>query len=662
MWMAEIDLAAIVKAEIDDAVVFCDEIGADRAKSTRYYRGDKLGNEQEGRSQVVDRVVRDAVQQILPSCMRVFLGTDKIVEYEPEGPEDVAQAEQATDYVNLIILRDNPGYLEFHSVFKDALYHKFGVMKYWWDESVDVTYHNFTGLSDEALGALLSEDGVEIVTIESEPIPEAIQAAMAQGMQPPSLHDVQVRRVRKRGRERIAAVPGEEFLIDRAAKDIDSARFVAHRTLKSISDLAALGYDPEMLADYGSASALFGNAEAEARTGRSSWVESTPNESERRIQYCECYIRADTDNDGIAELLKVCTLGDGYDVVDAEPVPERPFAAFRVDPEPHAFVGEDVADWVKDLQVINSELYRRMLESLAISINPSAAVVEGMVNMDDAQSTAPGRIIRQRAPGMYQPFTQDFVGREAIPVLGLTKDLQASRTGTVNMALQADALQSTTSSAVNAQVDSARQRLELIIRTLAETGMVRLFQGLLRDVCRHQDKARMVRLRNEWVEINPATWNANMDVTVNVGLGQGLATEKAAVLREVMMLQKEALTMLGPNNPWVTLGHVSHTVGKLLNTIGEKDAGKYFNSLPPDFQMPEPPPKPTPEEIFAQTEAQKTQAKMADDQQTAALNAAKLELERDKALADIFLRARQQNIDMADLQASLDQDRLTRAP
>ncbi len=102
----EIDIQAIVTGEIEDAVDYIDStISPLRAVATEYYRGMPFGNEEDGRSQVVSRDVRDTVQAILPSLMRVFFGSQKIVEFAPNGPEDVAMAEQATDYINYVLTK-----------------------------------------------------------------------------------------------------------------------------------------------------------------------------------------------------------------------------------------------------------------------------------------------------------------------------------------------------------------------------------------------------------------------------------------------------------------------------------------------------------------------------------------------------------------------------
>ena len=101
--MDDTELQGIVSAELEDAVSYIDsDVSPIRAKGTEYYRGDPFGNEEDGRSQVVAMEVRDTVSAMLPSLMKVFFSTENVVEYMPRGPEDVAGAQQATDYANYL--------------------------------------------------------------------------------------------------------------------------------------------------------------------------------------------------------------------------------------------------------------------------------------------------------------------------------------------------------------------------------------------------------------------------------------------------------------------------------------------------------------------------------------------------------------------------------
>lgn len=631
--MSEEQLQGVISAEITDAISFIDDdIGGSRALATEYYYGDLFGDEEDGRSQVVSMDVRDTVQGILPSLMRIFFGPERVVEFAPQGPEDVQNAEQATDYVDFIFKRDNPGFKILHSAFKDALVRKCGIVKYWWDESVEVRAESFSMLDEQSMMMLTSDPDVEISAVREYPVPGTEPQNEAQGIMtpPPMMYDVEIKRRIKTGKVKIEALPPEEFLIDRRAKSIEDATFVGHRTMKTVSDLVAMGYDyEEMVEASGNGNDFDNNQEYTARNPFA--VISTANNgdpSSKSVMYIEGYLKVDFDGDGIAEMRRICTIGTGNKVIRNEIVSERQFADFCPDPEPHTFFGMCPADVVMDIQRIKSNVQRGILDSLAQSIHPRTAIVEGQANMEDVLNTEVGAVIRMRAPGMVQPFTTPFVGQAAFPMLDYLDDIKQTRTGISKAAagLDADALQSTTKAAVSATVNAAHQHIEMIARIFAETGLRKLFTGILKLVVENQDRARMVRLRNTFVPIDPRSWDAKMDVIVNVGVGDGTIEDRINILNQVAMRQEMLIEKTGPNNPVVSLPQYTNTLTKLLQLAGIKDSTNYFNQLPVDFQLPEPPaPKPTPEEILAQVQAQSIQADIQK-------KAAELQLDRERMI------------------------------
>lgn len=632
------ELSSIVKSEIERAISYRDGVLApQRKKATKYYRGDLFGNEEDGRSQVVSRDVRDATQEILPDLVEVFLGPEQAVEFVPRGPEDVAVAEQQTDYVNYIVQQDNPGFSILQSALKNALYNKLGAVKWWWDDSIRVTYHEFTGLSEAALGAVMEEDGVEMVALTPKQDEQQVAMVVSQGLPAelvPTFYDVEIKRRTDKGRARFLAIPPEELIFTPDARSEDDVSLIGHICLKSVSELVAMGYEPDMVKDHLHHSTQVGlNSERETRQPYSDIAGGS--EAMDKVLYAEVYVEADYDGDDIAELRRICTMGDAYEMVENKPVDEVPIAIACIDPEPHSLVGHDIADQTMDIQLIKSSVTRGILDSLALTLDPRTEAVEGMVNLEDLMNPEVGGVVRVSQVGMLRDRITPFVGKEGLAILAMLDDMRDSRTGQHNMALSADALQSTTASAVSAQVEAAVKRKKLIARTLAETFMKRLYGGLLRLVIKHQDAARMVRLRNEWVEVDPRVWDANMDVTVNVGLG-GLTQEKLGVLRETLAFQREVLTSMGPANDAVSLGHVLNTVGKMLALNGEKDTTQFYNSLPLDYRPEMPPPKPDPAEILAQVEVQKSQT-------DAQVDLLKLKLEQDKLHADILLKAAEIN-------------------
>jgi hypothetical protein len=638
--MDDTELQGIVSAELEDAVSYIDsDVSPIRAKGTEYYRGDPFGNEEDGRSQVVAMEVRDTVSAMLPSLMKVFFSSENVVEYVPRGPEDVAGAQQATDYANYIFSADNNGFMTTYALFKDSLVRKCGIAKYWWEDNEEVKIEEYSGLDDQTVQILMQEDA-EVKIVVSYPDPSMSMqppqpdpmTGLPMQMQQPMLHDVQIKRNTKDGRIRIMAVPPEELILDRRARSFDDAGIIAHRQMATVSDLIAMGYDQEEIEENISSTDLDSNDEYLARQPLSTTMGAADsmNPMQRRVLYIEAYMRVDFDGDGVAELRKICCMGSGYTMVRNLPASYIPFVDFPCDPEPHTSPLEamSIFDITHDIQEIKSEIMRNTLDSLAQSIHPRTAVVEGQVNIDDVLNNETGAIIRMRAPGMVTPFSSPFVGQPAFAMMDYMDQMREDRTGMSKaaMGLDPDALQSTTKAAVSATVSASQSRLELQARILAE-GMKKLFKGILYLMTTHQDKPRMVRLRNEWVQIDPRVWDAGMDVNVNIGLGNGDTNEKLAALNIIMQKQEQIMAQFGPMNQIASLPMYIRTLQKAIELSGYKDASSYFNTLPADFQMPQEQPKPTPEEVLAQVQAQSIQADIQK-------KAAELELKREQMVRD----------------------------
>jgi hypothetical protein len=630
--MGDDELQGIVGKEIEDAIDYSDNwVSPYRATATEYYRGDPFGDEEEGRSQVVSMDVRDTVQAIMPSLMRIFHSTDRTVEYAPQGPEDVAAAKQATEYANYIINRDNNGFLHTHAAFKDALIRKVGVLKCYWDDQTKFETHDLTGLDDNALAALMSDPAAEIDIVASEPFGEPSMDPMTGEMLPPAMmHAVRVTYTHPDGRVKLEAVPPEEFLISREAKSLEDADYVAHRRILTVSELVAMGYDYDEVVKMSSAHEdMATNIE---RTTRNRALNNEMNERHdpamKKVLYVENYIKVDYDQDGIAELRKICTAGDGNKILMNEPCAIVPFATFCPDPEAHDFYGMSTADAVMDIQRIKSSIMRNTLDSLAMSIHPRVAIVEGMVNIEDVMNNEVGAIIRQRAAGQVQPMSMPFVGQQAFPVLQYMDEIKEARTGIskASAGLDAGALQSSTASAVQATVSAAQQHIELIARIFAETGMKQLYKIVLHLITTHQDRPRMVRLSNEFVPIDPRVWNADMDVSINVALGRGTDTERMMMLRQIAEMQKEAMATMGPVNPLTDMAKLSNTLKAMTELAGFKDASQFWSD-PAQFQ---PPPQEDKPDINEQLIAVQIQQIQADIQK----KAAELQLEREKMIME----------------------------
>ena len=659
--MSESQFSASVKSSIDDAVDYIDGfVAPGRAQATQYYRGDPLGNEEEGRSQIVMTEVRDVVQAMVPSLLRIFTASEQVVEYAPRNENNIEIAEQATDYVNFVFYNDNPGFSILHSAFKDALVRKTGIIKWRWSEDTEISEAEYTGLDQAEVSILSQDESCELVKMEEIVHQKAVLGPDGQQIAPPEVKfNITIRRKVPRNKVVIESVPPEEFLIAREARDLDTAAYVGHRSLRTMSELIAMGYEREEIEKYAGQGDVFSiNYEAQTRNPAiMSFMmhADNPDPAMRRILYVESYVRIDKDGDGIAELRKVCSLGNAHHILHDEIATDVPFAFFCPDPEPHMIIGQSIADQTSDLQRIKTSIVRNTLDSLAQTIHPRTVVVEGQVNMDDVMNNETGAIIRARAPGMVQPLAEPFVGQSAMPLIAYMDDVRAQRTGisAASQGLNPDVLQSTTASAVNATVQGAQERIELVARLFAENGMKRLFKGLLKLLIRHQDQPRMVRLRGKWVQIDPKYWDADMDVQVNVALGHGTDNEKMQFLMMVAQKQEQIMQTLGPSNPLVDASQYRNTLAQICTLAGFKDASRYFKPVDMQIvqqmmQQQQQNQPPDPNMMLVQIEQQKVQAKSQVD-------AAKLQADAQDSMRKNQLEQQKMHLDamvrMADIEA-----------
>lgn len=611
------DLVGTIKAEMDDAKDFIHQVGEERAESTEYY----LGNEPEStstlQSEFVSTDVRDTVLFMLPSVMRTFFGTKKVVEFVPKGPEDIALAEQQTDYVNYIVQQKNPGFQVLYSAFKDALVRKTGFVKAFWDDSITASTHEYTGLDPQSYQALVLDPNVEIIeeSVTMEQITVINEVTGEEIVQEiPAKYDLTIRRLKPKDQVCIEAVPPEEILISRHARDLQTASYVAHRMIKSVSDLVAMGYDQDEIEEYANHSGSAIDAEAfdeiEARNPFDNMI--YPDRSDtggKDVLYIEHYLYYDFDDDGIDERIRVCTIGDGLHVLNVEQWDDLPIVMFCPDPEPHTAIGSCPADYLKPIQAAKSQIMRDTLDSLGHSIFPRMAVVEGQVNIDDVLNTDIGQPIRVRAPGMVQPFSVPFVGKEAFPVLGYLDETKENRTGVskASAGLNADALQSSTKAAVAATMSGAQGRIELICRHFAEGGMKELFTLVNNLIIKNQNAQDVFRLNGKFIPVDPRYWDTNKDIIVNVAISKSSDEEKFGILAQLAGKQEQIMQLLGPSNPLVSLQQYSNTLSRMIEMAGFKDPESFINT-----EVPPMPPQPQQQQpdaaaLLAQAEAQKAQ-------------------------------------------------------
>jgi hypothetical protein len=638
--MTDLEIEGIVREAITDAVDFCEsEIAEDRIKAQRYFDGEVDIGEEDGRSRVVATKVRDTIRAIKPSLMRVFLNTDKPVEYVPRGTEDVVMAEQATKYMHYQFNELN-GYRVLNDAIHDALVKKVGVVKVYYDTYQEQEIFDFQDLNDMEFTLLVNEDDVEVVKHTTKMVVEIDEFGME--VEAPR-HDLKLSRTVDRGKMCIESVPPEEFFIDRNSRSIDDYYCVAHRTEMRVGDLVAMGYDFEEVKNLSGLehSDTFSEVEEYERRGYETDYaeEDIQDPSMRPVAVTEAYMKIDVNGTGVAQMHKILMGGNQYKLLlDYEPCSHLPFAVFEVDPEPHTFYGRSVADLILNDQDAATAMLRGVLDNVALTNNPRIEIVDGAVNVDDILNNEIGGVIRVKQAGAINPQAVPFVAGQTLSALQYFDQQVEDKTGVTKAStgLSPDSLQATTATAVQATVQAQAAQTEVMARNLAEGGMRQMFKLMLKCMVENVDEEQMMRLQGQsYTPVDPRSWNAGMDVSINVGLGTGREDQKIAVLNQALQTQIQIFQTYGPGNGMVSLTNIRNTLSDILAINGIRNADRYFAPMDPMIeqqmmmqqQQAQQGQQADPNAAYLQAEQMKAQAKMQTEQ-------LKLQLAAQKAIAE----------------------------
>ena len=645
--ITEEDLITRIRGEITDSLGYMgDTISHQREQAMSYYYGLPFGNEVDGRSQYVDSTVQDTIEWIKPSLMRVFASGDEMVKFTPHGPEDVQMAEQATDYVNYVFTKDNPGWEILYSWFTDALLSKNGIVKVWWEEYDEAVREEYKNLTDDQFNYLVLPEEVEVIehTAHSGGGEYGAQPMQEMAVEV-TFHDVVIRRTGKNGKVKIENVPPSEFLISRESKNIQDARFVCHRVLKTLSELREMypdqdnehedlgGGDDDM--DEFSGERLERYAFDKSAQFCEGWGgDPTYGEDGLRTYWLhESYLKTDFNNDGITELRKLCTVGST--ILANDEIDSIPFVSITPVKIPHKFFGLSIADLVMDLQLMKSTLMRNLMDNMYNQNFGRYAVLEGQANLDDLLTQRPGGVVRVKSPNAVTPLATPALEPYTFQMLEYLDSVRESRAGVSRMSqgMNDNALTShTTATAVNAVMTAAQSRVELIARNFAETGVKDLMGRIYELLLKYQDRERVVMLRNNWIPVRPDAWNDKYDCTVSVALGSGNKDQQMMHLSQMLSFAGEAMK---GGLPIVSVQNMYNLGAALVKAMGFQNVDDYLTN---PAMVPPQPPQPDPEQQMKAMEMQVKQKELEIKSAEVQLKAQKLQQEAQKDAVDTQLK------------------------
>jgi len=655
----EEDIKKIVSTNIEQATDYLNEyVMENRNRATAFYYRRPYQNElgkTKGRSSVIDSAVQESVMGSLGELVKPFLSLN-MCEFRPTANGSAEQSKVITDVTRYVLFNDNNGADIIRDAFFNALLKGLGVIKCYYDENVSKTKETYTDVSEQELGMLLNDKGVEIIEQQEnvqEPVPVGQDPMTGEPLlqSPPSTYDVILEKTEDCSRVKIENINPDEFIINKDAESIADSSFVAQRLLLTRADLINMGYKKSVVD-----SLQTDDEDGFDFNGEINWnrdTEDTVDPSQELIACYECYV--DIGNEK-SETIKHKILYASKTILSDEEIDYIPFYSLCPFPMPNEFYGQSMADHTMDLQVVKTSITRQMLDNLYLTNNSRVGAVEGQVNLDDLLNSTAGGIIRMKNPNAIVPMQVQSSAGQSFPMLEYLDQLQAKRTGVsdLNQGLDANVLQNVSATAVATMTAQAQGKLELIARTFADTGIKSLIQGIFHLLCKYQNEPRVINIAGAPLEINPREWDDRYKVDVNVGLGKGTQNEKIGMLQMVLAKQEQILQQYGINNPLVTLQQYRDTLAKFINASGMEDDRQFIKPvtneemaklMQMDAQADKTPPQVKAAEAIAQAEREKAQMKMQTDMAKQQLETQKLQFQTEKEAQELQLKAQQQQLD-----------------
>ena len=609
--MTEGELVKIIESHVDDGIGSeSGELSSTRQKLLDRYLGELYGNEKDGQSKIVTREVMETIEWAMPAVMRVFSGNSRFVEFEPEGPEDEQAAEQETDAVNYVYNKDNNGFVTTYTIAKSALLNPNSYVKVYRDEPEQATTEQYENLTDQELIKIYSDSELEIIAAETND---------------DGLYDIEVKRTSVRSKIKVDPLPEDEVVVDGnwAHLMLEGCPFVCHKPEKTHSELLLMGLDETKLDQ-----AYSSDLGTQEERNRNTYTDERDFDDEshkalRKYRYHECFMLVDFDGDGIAERRRVVMIGN--QIFENEETDEQPVEAAAAILMPHKHIGLSYAQTITDLQDVKTTVMRQLMTNMYRSNNPRTIALKG-ANMSDLLANRANGIIRATNVGdvTSEPVTP-IIG-QVLPLLDLLDQQKEMRSGVTRngMGLDANILAKSTEGAFMGALEKADQRIEMLVRTFAET----VFKSIalkIHALLIKQGDTKFIKSSGQWVEVNPSEWKKRETMTVRVGIGNGDRKQKM-VAANMIIMEQDKLVQSGAMDVLVSKQNIYNARRLLTEAAGEVNVDKYF--MNPQLTPPPPPqqPQPDPNMLMIQQnkaiEDAKIQLKYAEMQQDGQYKAA----------------------------------------
>ncbi|MBF1762504.1 MAG: poly(3-hydroxybutyrate) depolymerase [Veillonella sp.] len=517
-------------------------------------------------SDLVSTDVADTIEWALPSLMKVFTGSDEVITIAGVTEEDDTKAETMQELLVYQLQRQNKFFPILYNWMKDALITGMGIVKCYWERTEGFTTEQAV-LNNESLQALI-ETGVNVTDIQG---PDAFGDFTVTYQSPYYVKNA----------PKIENILISEFIYSPDAKSLEEANFVAHKRKVTMSYLR----EREAQGVYANIDAIKPDSGYSVVTDpvqdvigdNYNDIIGDEQKARQEVTIYECYTKIDVNNDGILEDMIITICGDTIIRMEQNYMGRHPFFAISPTKDPHRiWVKRSYAELIGELQDLKVALTRQIMQNVALTNDPKMLLDETAINIDDFVQGR--KVIRMKAGHslheVAMPMNISPLSPQTFTFLEWIEGQKENRTGITryNQGLDANSLNKT-ATGISAILGQSSQRLELVARMFAETGLYELFRFMVSLNQKFIDQQTVIRLTNKEMKITPEDLDGSFDLIVNAGIS--ISTKESTImatqtlLTAIMQANAAGYMISTPEN-------VYNLFKKWIESIGFKNYGDYI--------------------------------------------------------------------------------------
>ena len=570
-----------VKREIDRADQYYEsEIEPDVIKRHKIYESDKKYYKDKfprltNISDVTASDFHDTVEWAIPSLIKVFFGNEDICKLQGVNSEqDEHAAKVHMELIKYQLERCNDGFLIFYDWIKNALVDNLGILKCYWIREEDVETKTLTVTPDELM-RLQAEPRINILTVEE--------------IEPNVVVQVEYEEVTNitKNQPKLEVIPPSEFRFSPEAKSIDDIGFVAHRKIVTLDYLRRREEEgvfqniDKVLEEEGSGGDVSRtNYDTELNPRAYDRIhDSGIEDAKKEYLLYECYIKTDSNNDGILEDIIVTMVGNTIVRLEENTMGRHPF--FVISPirdTLRLFTRRGISDLVGEIQDLNTALLKQIIYNVATN-NDKQAVVNVDAMIDPSEFVDGRKMVRVNGNPQdvikWAPI--EPLQPQVFQFLEYMTTIKENRTGITryNQGMDANSLNKT-ATGITQIMNASSQRLELIARMFAETGVRELFRHMIKMNQMFITEETFIRVTDERKPITPDDLEGTIDITVNVGVVAGNKQQQAQAMQLLLSMYPQMIQA-----GIADISHAAHAVGRLIEALGYKDVSNFI--FPPEM-------------------------------------------------------------------------------